>query len=122
MKLHLLAGVMLTTVAIAHADDWQHRAKEAISGPEPAHQPCVLYADRRDDKLHLRAPICFYVNGDVYTESYEGDLSFNGRKAGATHPAVPCAETIEGASIQRRFWSGSIAKPPRRSVVRYRCS
>jgi hypothetical protein len=98
MKLHLLAGVMLATAATAHADtDWQQRAKEAISGPEPSHHPCVLYAEPQDNRLHVRIPVCFYNNGDVYMESQDGVLTFNGKKAGALHPAVPCNETVEAA-------------------------
>jgi hypothetical protein len=96
VKRLLRAGALVLVATVAHADDWRHRAKEAISGPEPAHQPCVLYVARADNKLHVRVPVCFYVNGDVYLESYEGDLGFNGINAGALHPAVPCAETIEG--------------------------
>jgi hypothetical protein len=95
MKRLFLASMLALIASMAHADDWQQRAKEAISGPEPAHQQCVLYADRQDNRLHVRVPFCFYLNGDVYLEGYEGTLGFNGIKAGATHPAVPCAEIIE---------------------------
>jgi hypothetical protein len=92
----LIASVITLAVTVAHADDWRHRAKEAVSGPEPPHQPCVLYADLRDNKLHVRTPVCFYLNGDVYSESYDADLTFFDRKAGATHPRVKCATVIEG--------------------------
>jgi hypothetical protein len=95
IKLLLLAGGIALAATMAHADDWRQRAQEAVAATTPPHQPCVLYADRRDNKLHLRVPTCFYNNGDIYTESYEGDLAFHGRKAGAFHAAVPCAETIE---------------------------
>jgi hypothetical protein len=95
-KLWLCVGMLVLAAAVAHADDWRHRAKEAISGPEPEHQQCVLYADQKDNKLHLWVPICFYNNGDVYLESDDRDLAFTGRKAGALHPAVKCNEIIEG--------------------------
>jgi hypothetical protein len=91
----LLAAMIVLAASMAHADDWQQRAKAAAATSENDHQPCVLYVDRQDSRLHLRAPICFYNNGDIYSGSVDGFLSFNGRKAGATHPAVPCAETIE---------------------------
>jgi hypothetical protein len=98
VELLLLVGIMVLTGSMVHADDWRQRAKDAVAAntSEPAHQQCVLYADLADNKLHLRAPICFYNNGDIYSGSYDGYLAFNGRKAGATHPAVPCNETIEG--------------------------
>src|SRR5262245_22346710 len=96
-KLLLLVGVMMLAASMAHADtDWRHRAKEAVSGPEPAHQQCVLYADRQDNRLHVRIPVCFYNNGDVYMESQDGYLTFNDIKAGATHPAVKCSAIVEG--------------------------
>jgi hypothetical protein len=93
----LFAGMLLLVAAVARADDWRQRAKVAVSAnaSEPEHQQCVLYVERHDNRLHIRVPVCFYLNGDVYVESYEGYLGFTGRKAGATHPAVPCAETIE---------------------------
>jgi hypothetical protein len=93
----LFAAALLTTASIAHADDWQQRAKEAVSGPEPAHQPCVLYAEPQDNRLHVRIPVCFYDNGDVYMESHDGYLTFNGKKAGVSHPAQPCNEIVEAA-------------------------
>jgi hypothetical protein len=83
LQLLLLAGVMMLAVSPAHASTNKH-------------QQCVLYADQKDNRLHLHVPICFYNNGDVYTESFDRYLAFNGRKAGATHPAAPCAEIIEG--------------------------
>jgi hypothetical protein len=92
MKLLLLASVIALAATVAHADDWRERAK-AASAPND-HQRCILYADVKDNRLHVRVPICFYNNGDVYTDGYEGTLSFNGRKAGATHPAMPCNEII----------------------------
>jgi hypothetical protein len=93
----LIASAIALAVTVAHADtDWQQRAKEAVSGFAPKHQPCVLYAEPQDNRLHVRIPVCFYLNGDVYMESQDGFLTFNGRKAGATHPAFPCAEIIEG--------------------------
>jgi hypothetical protein len=89
---------MVLVATVAHADDWRQCAKDAVTAnaSEPEHQPCVLYVERQDNRLHVRAPICFYNNGDIYSGSYDGYLAFNGRKAGATHPAVPCAESIEG--------------------------
>jgi hypothetical protein len=59
----------------------------------------VLYADQKDNRLHLHVPTRFYSNGDIYLESYDTYLAFTGRKAGATHPKVNCAETIE--SVER---------------------
>jgi hypothetical protein len=92
----MFTGAITLAATLAHADSsWQQRAKDAVA-PEPGHQQCVLYADVRDNRLHVRVPICFYNNGDVYTDGYEGSLGFTGRKAGATHPAFPCAEIIEG--------------------------
>jgi hypothetical protein len=96
MKRLFLAGMLSLATSMAHADDWQQRAKEAVAGPEPGHQACVLYVDLADSRLHVRVPVCFYDNGDVYLESYSGELGFTGIKAGVTHPAIPCAETIEG--------------------------
>jgi hypothetical protein len=84
-------------ISTAHADDWRHRAKEAVSGPEPPHQSCVLYAEPQDGRLHVRIPVCFYLNGDVYLESDDGYLTFTDRKAGATHRAVQCAGIVESA-------------------------
>ena len=97
MKRLLLVGTLALAASMARADDWQQRAKEAVSGPEPKHQPCVLYAEPQDNRLHVRIPVCFYDNGDVYMESQDGFLTFNGRKAGALHPAMPCAEIVESA-------------------------
>jgi hypothetical protein len=98
MKRLLFASVLTLTTAVAHADtDWQQRAKEAVSGPEPPHQPCVLYAEPEDGRLHVRVPVCFYDTGDVYLEGRDGYLIFNDIKAGATHPAVKCAGIVESA-------------------------
>jgi hypothetical protein len=79
------------------ADDWRQRAKAAVPAPapEPGHQPCVLYADQQDGRLRVRAPICFTNNGDVYSGSFDGYLTFSDRKAGATHPAVKCTGIVE---------------------------
>jgi hypothetical protein len=94
----LFAGMLVLAVSAAHADNWRQRAQDAVTAARPPHQPCVLYADVRDNRLHVRAPVCFYLNGDVYLESYDADLTFNGRKAGIDHPAAPCAEIIEGVA------------------------
>jgi hypothetical protein len=96
MKRLLFASVLALTASTAHTDDWRQRAKAAAMNTAPEHQPCVLYADRQDNRLHVRVPVCFYLNGDVYMESRDGYLTFNGRKAGATHSARPCTEIIEG--------------------------
>jgi hypothetical protein len=94
IRLFLLGLLIALAASAAHADNWRQRAKDTAAASAPEHQPCVLYVDLADNRLHIRAPVCFYVN--VYSTSYDGYLSFNGRKAGATHPAIPCAETIEG--------------------------
>jgi hypothetical protein len=95
VKRLLVVGALMLIATVAHADDWRQRAKEATAATS-GHQPCVLHADLRDNRLHLRVPICFYNNGDIYAKGYEGELAFNGIKAGATHPAIKCDETIEG--------------------------
>jgi hypothetical protein len=97
MKRLLLVGMLALAASMARADDWQQRAKEAVSGPEPKHQPCVLYVEPQDNRLHVRIPVCFYDTGDVYMESRDGYLTFNNRKAGALHPAVKCAGIVESA-------------------------
>ena len=97
VKRLLFIGMLLLIAPTAHADDWRQRAKDAVdTAAEPR---CVLYVERHDNRLHVRVPFCFYNNGDVYIEGYEGYLGFTGRKAGVSHPAVPCAETIE--SVER---------------------
>jgi hypothetical protein len=121
MKRLLLVGTLALAASMARADDWQQRAKEAVSGPEPKHQPCVLYAEPQDNRLHVRIPVCFYANGHVYMESQDGFLTFNGKKAGATHPAVKCAAIVEAAEridpvtfLVRLYYKG--ATPERDTV------
>jgi hypothetical protein len=91
-------GLMIAlAISAAHAD-WRERAKEAVApAAENEHQPCPLYASPEDGRLHVRIPVCFYLNGDVYMESQDGYLVFNNRKAGALHPAVKCAGIVETA-------------------------
>jgi hypothetical protein len=113
-KLLLFAGMLVLVATAAHADDWQQRAKEPASGhaadkrqvinadralpaaSENDHQPCVLYANQEDGRLHVRIPVCFF---NIYMESQDGYLTFNNRKAGALHPAVKCTGIVE--SVER---------------------
>jgi hypothetical protein len=101
----LLVGVLLTVAAVARADDWRQRAQDTITDAVPPHQQCVLHADQQDGRLHVRIPVCFYNNGDVYMESQDGYLTFSNRKAGTTHPAVKCAGIVESVERvdQQRF-------------------
>ena len=100
-KLLLMIGVLAQAIAAAHADDWRQRAQNAVTASADAHQPCVLYADQQDGRLHIRIPVCLYDNGDIYLGSQDGYLTFNGRKAGATlrRCRAPKPSNLSSASI-----------------------
>jgi hypothetical protein len=95
MRRLLFAGVLVLIATGAYADNWRQRAQNAVANAVPPHQQCVRYAERADNRLHVRVPVCFYNNGDVYLESDDGYLTFNNRKAGATHPEVKRAGVVE---------------------------
>jgi hypothetical protein len=90
MKLLLFASAMLATIAMAHAADWQQRAKDAVTSAAPERQQCPLYIEQQDDqRIHVRVPVCFDSRGNVIMGSLDGEMRLTSKK--------PCEiDRIEG--------------------------
>jgi hypothetical protein len=116
--------LVMSIITVAHADDWQRRAKEAVSGtPNLRISPACCTSAKPTTSCTCGCRSASYDNGDVYLESYDSDLTFNGIKAGATHPAIPCNETIEGVErvdpttfLVRVYCKGATLEPEAVSV------